>query len=294
VVALPLAAGETAPAAVVKFARVAAADTALDREASALRALAEEHPTVLGVPRLLAQERRVGRRALAESAVYGAPLLAALTAASFGELSGKVAVWLTGLVEAGEAQPASEWWQHLVGEPLDGFERTFGGVVATEAMARLRARLRALDKLPRACEHRDCSPWNVVLTADGSPGLLDWESAEPHGLPGLDLAYFLANSAFVLDRALESGRTRETYERLVDPTTPYGHEAARRVAEYCDQIGLDPGSFPDLRLLAWVIHARSDYRHREMAAAGPPSPESLRTAPYLGLIETELALPSPV
>jgi hypothetical protein len=291
VVALPFAAGETAPAAVVKFARVAAADTALDREAAALRALAEEHPAVVGVPRLLAQERRVGRRALAESAVPGAPLLATLTPASFGELSGKVAVWLTGLVEQGAARPASEWWQRLVGDPLEGFEHAFGGVAAAATIARLRARLRTLDNLPRACEHRDCSPWNVVLTADGSPGLLDWESAEPHGLPGLDLAYFLANSAFVLERALESGRTRETYERLLDPGTPYGREAASRAAEYCDRIGLDPGSFPDLRLLAWVIHAHSDYRHREMAAAGPPSPESLRTAPYLGLIEAELALP---
>jgi hypothetical protein len=298
VVALPFdgatADGAPAPAAVVKFARVAAADAALDREATALRALAEEHPGVTCVPRLLARERRVGRRALAESAVHGEPLISALTPATFGELSDKVGVWLTGLVEVGAALPASEWWQRLVDEPLAAFERDFGAVVEAGASERLRARLRELDSLPRACEHRDCSPWNVVLTADGSPGLLDWESAEPHGLPGLDLAYFLANSAFVLDRALESGRTRETYQRLLDPSTPYGREAARRIAEYCDQIGLDPGSFPNLRLLAWVIHARSDYLHREMAAAGPPSPDALRTAPYLGLIETELALPSPV
>jgi hypothetical protein len=293
VVALPFAPGAPAPDAVVKFARVDAADAALDREAAALRALAEEHPSVTGVPRLLAQERRVGRRALVESAVHGEPLIAALTPATFRELSGKVTVWLTDLVESGEPRPSSEWWQRLVGDPLAAFERDFGGVVEAGAMARLRARLRSLDKLPRACEHRDCSPWNVVLTGDDSPGLLDWESAEPHGLPGLDLAYFLANAVFVLERAIESGRTRESYERLLDPTTPYGGEAASRVAEYRDRVGLSTAAFANLRLLAWVVHARSDYLHREMAAAGPPSPEALRDAPYLGLIETDLALPDP-
>lgn len=291
VVALPFAGGKTAPAAVVKFARVAAADAALDREATALRALAEQHPGVSGVPRLLARERRVGRRALAESAVYGEPLIAALEPGTFAELSSKVTVWLTDLVEAGEPRPASEWWQRLVGEPLVAFERDFGTVLDAGVIAQMRARLEALDHLPHACEHRDCSPWNVVLSADGSPGLLDWESAEPRGLPGLDLAYFLANSAFVLDGAIETGRTRESYRRLLDPGTPYGREAASRVAEYRDRVGLGSEQFAGLRLLAWIVHARSDYLHREMAAAGPPSPEALRAAPNLGLIETDLAPP---
>jgi hypothetical protein len=293
VVALPFADDAPAPGAVVKFARVAAADAALDREAVALRALAEEHPGVAGVPRLLAQERRVGRRALAESAVPGEPLIAALRPATFGELAAKVSAWLTGLVEDGEPRPPSQWWQRLVGEPLAAFERDFSGAVEAGTVERLRTRLRGLDSLPlrRACEHRDCSPWNVVLGAAGAPGLLDWESAEPHGLPGLDLAYFLANSAFVLDGAIETGRTRESYRRLLDPTTPYGREAAARVVDYCARVGLDPDAFATLRLLAWVVHARSDYLHREMAAAGPPSPDALRTAPYLGLVETELTLP---
>ena len=282
-----------APASVVKFSRVAAADAALDREAAALRALAEEHPGVGGVPRLLAQERRGGRRALVESAVHGEPLIAALAPQSFAALSRGVTAWLTGLVDSGEPRPASEWWQRLVGEPLGAFERDFGPLVEAGAMTGLRGRLRGLDHLPRACEHRDCSPWNVVLTGDGSPGLLDWESAEPHGLPGLDLAYFLANSAFVLDDAIEAGRTRESYRRLLDPATPSGHEAASRVAEYCDRSGLGSDDFARLRLLAWVIHARSDYLHREMAAAGTPSAEALRDTPYLGLIETDLSFPEP-
>jgi hypothetical protein len=294
VVALPFPAGAAEPAEVVKFARTPEADAALDREAAALRTLAEEHPGVPGVPRLLARERRAGRRALAESAVRGQPLIATLTPRTFPLLARDVTGWLAGLVEDGEPRPASEWFQRLVDEPLDAIERDFGAVVEAATFTRLRARLRDLGPLPRACEHRDCSPWNVVVGEDGSPGLLDWESAEPHGLPGLDLAYFLANSAFVLDGAIETGRTRESYRRLLDPATPFGSEAASRVTEYCDRVGLGPAAFARLRTLAWVVHAHSDHLHREMAAAGPPSAEALRTAPYLGLVEAELERSSDV
>ena len=157
-----------------------------------------------------------------------------------------------------------------------------------EAVARARHRLDDLGDLPEACEHRDCSPWNVVLTADGDPGLLDWESAEPHGLPGLDLAYFLANCAFVLDGALESGGTRESYARLLDPATPYGAVAAACAAEYCERLGIDADAYARLRLLCWIVHCRSDYRHLTMAAAGTPSPEALRGSAFLGLVEAEL------
>jgi hypothetical protein len=287
VVGLPFASDAEEPPAVAKFSRVPTADAALEREASALRAIERDRPGVPGVPRLLAEGKRAGRHALAESAIHGRPLIATLSSQSFGELSALVGEWLVGL-GGGERRPRDEWWPRLVGEPLEAFERNFGEVLPADAIAALRSRLGELGELPEACEHRDCSPWNVVLDERGAPGLLDWESAEPHGLPGLDLAYFLANCAFVLDGALESGRTRESYARLLDPATAYGRVAAERAAEYCDRLGLAGEDFARLRLLAWVIHSASDHTHLEMAAAGPPSHEALRKAMFLGLVEAEL------
>jgi aminoglycoside phosphotransferase (APT) family kinase protein len=127
-----------------------------------------------------------------------------------------------------------------------------------------------------------------VLRADGTLGLLDWESAEPHGLPGLDLAYLLANAAFVLDGALDSGRTAESYARLLDPAGPRGAEATRCSLRYCRAAGIEAEQLARLRLLAWVRHSHSDFRHLAMAAAGAPSPEALRESVYLGLIGVEL------
>jgi phosphotransferase family enzyme len=288
VVALPITDGSDKPEAVVKFARVAAADAALDREAAALRAIEDKHPQLLGVPRLHKEGRRVGRRALVESAVHGTPLIAGLTPDRFEDLAVEVTRWLIELARGGEPQEPDQWWERLVARPLAAFEQNFGPVIPPYLPAKLDAALSGLGPQPLVCEHRDCSPWNVVLN-DGKPGLLDWESAEVHGLPGLDLSYFLANSAFILDNALETGRTRESYERLLDPSTIYGAVAARCEREYCEEIGLDRADLVRLRLLAWLIHSHSDFTHLEMESGDRPRHGGTRESTYLDLIEVELA-----
>jgi hypothetical protein len=288
VVALTFADGRDEPTAAVKFARVAAADAGLDREAAALRRIEDEHPKLPGVPRLLEQRRRVGRRALVESALRGTPLIAGLTTDRFEELAVKVTRWLIELARGGEPEEPGQWWERLVTQPLRAFERNFGPVLPADLMSRLDATLSGLGPLPLVCEHRDCSPWNVVL-ADGKPGLLDWESAEVDGLPGLDLSYFLANAAFVLDNALETGRTRESYKRLLDPTTPYGAIATRCEGEYGEELGLERDDLARLRLLAWLVHSRSDFNHLAMEAGGRPGHKAMRASTYLGMVEIEMA-----
>jgi len=275
--------------AVVKFARVAAADEALAREAEALRAIEAERPGLPGVPRILEEGTRVGRRALAESAVEGEPLIAQLTAESFERLARTVTDWLVELARGGEAQAPDGWWDRLVGARLRTFERDFAQVLPADLPKRLDQSLSALGPLPLVPEHRDCSPWNVVLDESGAPGLHDWESAEPRGLPGLDLAYFLANCAFVLDGALDSGRTRESYARLRDPSTPHGRVATECEDRYRQALGLDPEDLPHLRLLAWLVHTASDHNHLAMESHGAPSPDALRASTYLGLLRAEVA-----
>ncbi len=274
----------------VKFARVPEADAALEREAEVLRQVQREHPTAPGVPRLLDQGRRAGRRAIAESAVNGRPLIDSLSEETFPRLASQVSEWLVELARGGDRQAPADWWPRLVAEPLRRFEESFAPVLAPDTARRARQLLEDLGELPQTCEHRDCSPWNIVLSAGGEPALLDWESAEPHGLPGLDLAYFLANAAFVLDGALESGDSAASLANLLDPSNPRGTVATSCIGEYCAGLGLDPGAFPRLRLLAWIVHSQSDYRHISMESAGQPPPEALRGSVFLGLIEQELRL----
>jgi glycosyltransferase involved in cell wall biosynthesis len=272
----------TQPAKAVKFARVPEAEPGLEREAAVLRRLGDERPDLDGVPCLVGEGSRAGRLAVVQEAVAGQSLLDALDAENFEDVAMRVTRLLIELARSGEAEPTPDWRQRLVAEPLGWFERHF------ESAPGAKAALDGLGDLPGACEHRDCSPWNVLITPAGEPVLLDWESTEPKGLPGPDLVYFLANCAFVLDKALESGRTRESYARLLDPATPHGRVAARAIAEYRAALGISAADFRRLRILTWVVHCRSDYRHLELESRGDPSVEALRSSTFLGLLEEDL------
>ena len=276
------------PEVAVKIARVSDAEPGLRREAEVLRGLERERPEVPGIPRVLGEGSRSGRLALTENAVLGRPLLDQLTTASFQGQARAVTGWLAGLAGSPAAEPRASWWARLVEEPLDDFRQNFGPVARDGAVQGARLALDSLGDLPIVCEHRDCAPWNVLLTPGGDLALLDWESAEPRGLPALDLVYFLANSAFVLDRALESGRTRESYRSLLDPGTPAGAVADASLRQYAGELGIDPAQLPALRLLCWIVHSRSDHRHLGLRAGGTPPASELRRSVFLGLVEEEL------
>ena len=287
VVGLAFEQGVEKPTAAVKFARVAEAEPGLAREAEVLHRLGEERPGLQGVPSFRGEGRRAGRLAVVEEAVEGRSLLDLLTPQNFEEVAMQVTRLLIELARNGRT-PGPDWRRRLVEEPLADFERNFGAVVAPGSAPALHSILDDLGELAPVPEHRDCSPWNIVLTPGGEPALLDWESAEPEGLPGMDLVYFLANCAFVLDGAIESGRTRETYAKLLDPRTTYGRIARRARHEYMSALGIGGADFRRLRLLCWIVHSRSDYRHLQLESPGAPAPDQLLEAMFLGLVAEEL------
>jgi hypothetical protein len=294
VIGLPFPGEQPQPPVVVKFARVPEADAALEREAEVLRRLERERPEASGIPRVAGHARRAGRGALAQSALHGQPMLSRLTPESFGELASRVTRWLVELAGNGPPRPAAEWWPRLVGRPLEEFERAFRGVLEPGATERARRLLEGLGDLPQVPEHRDCAPWNILLTGDGGIALLDWESAEPHGLPGCDLVYFLATAAFVLEGSIESGVTSKTYRGLLDRSTPFGRVAAVCLKEYSLRLGLDREMVRRLRLLSWIVRSQSGYTPaaplgRPGLQNGNRDPETMEEV-SLGLVEEELRM----
>ena len=61
--------------------------------------------------------------------------------------------------------------------------------------------MRSAERFPLVFQHGDPGPWNVLITSDGRPGFLDWEAAEPHGMPLWDLFHFLRSFGFQVSRA---------------------------------------------------------------------------------------------
>jgi hypothetical protein len=289
VVGLGFGDDDVRPTFAVKFARSASEEDGLRREARTLVALEECRPQLAGVPRVVFLERRVGRLALGETALEGRPS-EDLTQRRFAELAESVTDWLVELAHGARPEPRGEWWHRLVEVPLARFERSFADVVERGEIVDTRDALSSLPDLPFVCEHRDCSPWNVLVDDRGEIALADWESSEPSGLPALDLVYFLTYGSFLVEGALESGTTIDAYERSLDPRTPTGAVVAECERSYCQRLGLHPTALQPLRLLCWIIHAASEYRRLEFDQAGPPETLALRGAVFPGLWRHELHL----
>jgi hypothetical protein len=289
VVLYRFAAGEAMPGVVVKMPRIAEAAAALRHEAHILQSLhARKREAAAHAPAVLFLQEWGGMPALGETAFFGQPLYAVMKKENILGLAIQVTEWLASLAMDGPVSPRPVWWERLVEPALGDFEQSFGSVLAPSVLPGCRAILNRLSDLPQAFEHRDCSPWNLLITSDGELAVLDWESAEPEGLPGLDLAYFLAYLAFFLEGAMKTGNFIEAYRHSLAPATFTGRLQAVCQQRYIERTGLDPVVWQPLRLLAWLIHARSEIRQLSADTGGLPQPNALRSSLFYTLILEEL------
>ena len=289
VAGLVFADADRQPRMIVKLPRLAESAAALAREAVVLRAVEADRPGRLeGVPRVIFFHECAGQTALGETVLMGEPLFRRLRRDNYRDLALKMTAWLADLAGRAPARPRAEWWQRLVEATLIDFEQAFGPILDPERLRETRAILATLGDLPLVCEQRDCSPWNVLIAPDGKLAVLDWESAEPRGLPALDLIYFLTYLAFFLDGAMETGQYRESYRAALDPATFTGGVLAECQGRYLALTGIDPATLRPLRLLAWLIHSPSEYRRFAAESAGRPTPGHLRSSLFVQLWENEL------
>ena len=255
------------PRLVVKLARVRESADALAHEAANLRVVHAQRETGLpGVPSLLFVKRDEPL-VVGETYVTGCPLTLLLTRDSYRGLALKVTRWLGELGSSSERAPRTEWWGRLVGRPLTELDRVCGSLLNEGELSRLGGLLGELTDLPLVVEQRDCAPWNISLAADGTVVVHDWESAEPRGLPLLDLTYFLAYSAFFLDGAFATGRFTESYRRSLDTQTLTGRVTAECEAFYLARVALEPSVVPAARALTWLVHVHSECLRLGRAAA---------------------------
>lgn len=287
VVALVFAEPDHHPRLAVKMPRVPEAVPMLTNEATALRIIQLLRPGGMrGAPRVLFCQERAGLLTVGETALTGRFLSSLIRRNSFRDLALKATDWLSEL--AGRTEPSSPaiWWDRLVEPVLTDFAESFGPVIDRGMFQDTRDIVAALGALPLVCEHRDFAPWNTLLTPRGELAVLDWEAAEPQGLPALDLIYFLTHLAFFLGAG--SSSLRESYRATLEPSTLTGRVVSECLSRYVSQTGLDGSAIRPLRLLAWLLHSRSDYQQFVADSGGRPAPEVLRRSGFVGLWEEEL------
>jgi len=241
-----------------------------------------------GVPRVRFRHALHGRPVIGESALVGTPIAALLTAREYPRLAGRVTDWLYALAQPALAEPRETAWESLLSPTLDRFATEFGPVLDPAGVRRAREMLGGLGALPVVCEQRDCSPWNVFEGPEGIV-VLDWESAEPRGLPAMDLVYFATHAAYYLERAWNTGRYEAAHAAAWSRDTSIGRANHASAERYFDRLELDLALLRPIRIFAWMLHAHSDWVHLRDDAGGPPTADRLATSRFFRLYKAELS-----
>lgn len=288
VVLLAFAEPSPIPLLAIKAPRVDAAAAGVRREGVALASLAARgSASVPGVPRLLFHREVGGVPLVGETALVGRPLESILTRRNLATWSIGVTDWLAALPRSAQVLSAAHWRDVIVEPTLASFVELFGRVVDKGLLHESAGIVRAIGAFPALPEQRDLGPWNVLVTPTGL-GVLDWESAEVDGLPVLDLLYYLTYACFNVDRAQQLQSRIDSYRRSLDSSTRTGALRQACLARYLETLGLQSANLGPLRMLVWMIHAQSDFRHAAADAGGPPPTNVLARSLFLALWTEEL------
>jgi hypothetical protein len=108
--------------------------------------------------------------------------------------------------------------------------------------------------MPLVFEHGDLSHPNIMLLKDGAPGVVDWELAEPRGIPTYDLFFFLTYIAFASQSARKGGEHLAAFQAAF-----FGRAAWARpyVAAYAARLHLPPHTLTPLFVLCWARYMTS-------------------------------------
>jgi aminoglycoside phosphotransferase (APT) family kinase protein len=262
VVVLVLGSDGRTPVLVGKLARLPRDRGALAREARNLRAVTAVLPGA--APELVAHHDDPRCPLLLQTALAGRPLSPAAVRRDAGGAVATVSAWLERLAAASATTAGDDgWYERLVAAPLTALAGR-GSPSGELARRTLDAAQPLRDSgIPLVFEHGDLGHPNLLLEAGVRLGVLDWERAQPHGLPLADLVFFLVYAT----GAAGAGRIR--------PWTALArHAAAIRVegrlvwplvAVACARAVLDGGAAAGGHVVVWEQALRA-------AASAPAIP----------------------
>lgn len=271
-------------ALVVKVPRNRADVSGIASEAECLRALHRLAPSVASsVPSVVAEQVWAGIPLLVETAVQGRVVTHRELGRRGGALFSAYGTWLRGLPVNGRTATDTAWFDRLIARPIRRLENALSpDDPEHELVAGTRRALEPLETvdLPLVFEHGDTSVPNLLWRGGRDPvGVIDWELAEPRGLPGHDLGFLLATVASVRARATSPETEAAVFAQTMLDVDGW---ARRKMLRYMDDVRVD-SSILDLLLLA----SRARYAVRVFyRLAGTASPEATRHA--LAVFRTSL------
>jgi len=145
-----------------------------------------------------------------------------------------------------------EWFARLVDAPLNDFQQLLPRLSAEDRLIeRSRTIVQPLQQsdIPLLFEHGDLSSPNILIDGEASIGVVDWELANPKGLPAADLFFFLTYMAFAQKAAKRLKEYLQAFHKAF-----FGRQAWARshVVNYAQQLQLSPEWLKPLFVLCWA------------------------------------------
>ena len=243
------------PILVAKTPRLPGDHDFIEREANNLRALAlvGDHG-IEHVPRVVMYRDWHGSKLLVQTALPGRPMSPAFVRERPDTCLRTVMRWVTQLHRGTRAFPAGRThsMRTTVAQTLRVLERTLSGDARDmDLVQRTRHVLRPLADhvLPRVFEHGDLSSPNILMDDAGRMGVVDWELADPAGVPAADVFFFLTYMAFAREDATQTHQQVEAFSKAFFGPRAW---ARRHIVEYAAALGLSAQSLPLLFALCWA------------------------------------------
>ncbi len=110
----------------------------------------------------------------------------------------------------------------------------------------------ANERFPAVFQHGDPGTWNILIDPSGRAGFLDWESADPRGMPLWDLLYFLRS--FCVEAGRRTGN-RDALAAFADSfllRSKLQSFVTSALAHYCSAISLPASLLEPIFYSCWM------------------------------------------
>ena len=129
---------------------------------------------------------------------------------------------------------------------------------------------------PLVFQHGDPGAWNILVTSKGEVFFLDWESAEPNGVPLWDLFYFLRSYAVSFARKAGIRDAVRGFEQQFLLDNQFSHFTIEALHDYCQRLKLPVVLVEPLFYTCWM--------HRSLKEANRLGQNQLHKSHYFNLL----------
>ena len=273
------------PTGIVKVTRSEVHRARLENEARALDRLAGLPAAAGRAPRPWFSGEHAGRVLLGASFIDGVAFTSRARWQPECPHLADAAGWLTELGAATATPVPAGVVADALLSLLDRYERAYRPT--SGELAGLRQRFEAVRRIPEpipaVLQHGDPGIWNLLIDATGRTVFLDWEAAEPDGLPLWDLLYLVRSYAVATSRRAGVRDRLEAASRHLLDASPLGERIIDLVQGYGARVGLPTAAVEALIYGCWV--------HRSLKESTRMAPERLADGQFVRLIRRMLAQP---